>query len=224
MTEVAAAYRGCRERLTELLTGLDERQARVAVPACPDWTVHDVLAHVSGGIADALAGRMAGAGSDEWTAAQVEARREMALTEILEEWNTNAPQVEPLLDGAGDIGRQAVADVVTHEHDIRGALERPGARDSDAVTIGLGFAAGQLLASATERGVGLRVQTTDGLAFGSEEPDATLTGDRFELLRAIVGRRSVEQLRAMKWEGDHERAIPAFWWLVLHPAEMPLHE
>jgi len=222
--EVAAAYRGCRERITELLTGLHDRQARTDVPACPGWRVRDVVAHLSGGIADVLAGRLDGAGTDEWTAAQVRARRGCPLVEILHEWHTNAPRVEPLMDSAGEIGRQAVADVVTHEHDIRGALRRPGARGSDAVIVGLGFGAARLVEAAASRGVALRVQSTNRLTFGSEHADVTLTAEPFELLRAITGRRSVDQLRAMPWDGDCERAIPAFWWYGLHPADARIDE
>src|SRR6266568_3966318 len=122
MREVATAYRGCRERITELAHGIDERRARTAVPACPEWTVHDVIAHLSGTLADAVAGRLEGAGIDERTAEQVVARRRLPLTEVLKEWNEHALVVEPLMDSAGDIARQGVADVVSHEHDIRGAL------------------------------------------------------------------------------------------------------
>jgi uncharacterized protein (TIGR03083 family) len=222
--EIARAYRGCRERITALVTGLDERQVRTIVPACPDWTVHDVVAHLSGGITDALEGRMAGAGTDPWTAVQVQARRDIPLAEILEEWNGNAPQVEPFMDGAGEIGRQGVADVATHEQDVRGALERPGARDTDAILIGLGFGAQQLIASASARDLTLRVQSTDGPTFGADDASVTLLGDTFELFRAVHGRRSLEQLREMKWEGDPEQVLPAFWWLGLHPAPAPIQE
>ena len=224
MSEIARAYRGCRERITGLVADLDEAQERTPVPACPGWTVHDVVAHLAGGLADALAGRLDGAGTDAHTAIQVDDRRDTPLAEILEEWTTCALQVEPLMDGAGELGRQGVADVVTHEHDIRGALGRPGARSSDAIRVGLSFGATRLVEEASAHGAALRVQSTDGATFGADAADATLTGEPFELLRAITGRRSVEQLREMKWEGDVEKALPAFWWLGLHPADRPIDE
>ena len=40
-----------------------------------------------------------------------------------------------MADQFGRSGAQLVTDAATHEHDIRGALGRPGARDSDAVEI-----------------------------------------------------------------------------------------
>jgi uncharacterized protein (TIGR03083 family) len=224
VSEIANAYRGCRERITGLVADLDDSQASTPVPACPGWTVHDVVAHLAGGLADALAGRLAGAGTDAHTAIQVEDRRGVPLAGILEEWTTNALQVEPLMDRAGELGRQGVADVVSHEHDIRGALGRPGARSTDAIRVGLGFGATRLIEQASTDGVALRVQTTDGAAFGPGRAEVTLTGEPFELLRAITGRRSVDQLREMKWEGNVDKALSAFWWSTLHPAHGSIEE
>ena len=220
---VATAYHGCRLRLTELLADIDRRQGQTPVPACPGWSVHDVLAHLSGGVVDAINGRMEGAGTDEWTARQVSDRRELSLAEILDEWNVHAPLVEPLLDNAGDLGRQAVADVVSHEHDIRTALNQPGARSTDAVGIGLTFVAARLVEAADERGNSLRVESR-GMRCGPDDADVTLRGDPFELLRAITGRRSLGQIRQLAWEGDVERVIPAFWWYSLSPAAEDIDE
>ena len=220
---VGTAYHGCRMRLTELLAEIDRRQAQIPVTTCPGWAVHDVLAHVSGGVVDAINGRMEGAGTDPWTARQVNARREMSFAEILDEWNVHAPRVEPLLDTVGDRGRQAVADVVSHEHDIRTALGQPGARSTDAVGIGLTFAAARLVEAADARGNSLRVESS-GMMCGPADADVTLRGDPFELLRAMTGRRSVGQIRQLDWEGDVERIIPAFWWYSLRPATEDIDE
>jgi uncharacterized protein (TIGR03083 family) len=220
---VSAAYRGCRMRLTELLAGVDRRQAETPVTTCPGWVVHDVLAHVSGGVVDAINGRMEGVGTDPWTAHQVNERREKSFAEILVEWNTYAPRVEPLLDSAGDLGRQAVTDVVSHEHDIRAALNLPGARSTDAVGIGLTFAAARLVESAEALGSSLRVEG-GGMVFGADDPDVTVRGGAFELLRAITGRRSLGQIRQLAWEGDVETVVPAFWWYGLSPAAEDIRE
>lgn len=224
MGEVAAAYRGCRERIIELVGDLDDERARTPVPACPGWTVHDVVSHLAGNLADAVAGRLEGAGTDERTAEQVAGRKDVPLSEVIREWNEHAAVVEPLMDGAGEIAVNGVADIASHEHDIRAALGLPGARETDAVHMGLAFGAGRLVASAAERGVRLRVRTYGGWETGPVDADVVLTGDPFELLRAITGRRSVEQLRALEWKGDAERAIPAFWWEPLRPSTEPIVE
>lgn len=218
----ATAYAGARERIIALLH--DQPDELAPVQTCPGWTVRDVVSHLAGGADDALAGRLEGLASDKWTAAQVEKRRNWPLAMIIFEWVANAVRFEPLLDVAGDLGQMGVADIASHEHDIRGALGAPGARDSDAVRIGLGFIARNVISSAAEMGVALRLRSAEGLDLGERNADATLTASNFELLRALTGRRSVEQLREMSWEGDVERALPAFTWFVLKPAAKPIYE
>jgi len=224
MGEVAIAYAGCRARITAIVGSIDRERAQTMVPTCPEWSVHDVVAHLAGGVADALAGNLDGLGTDEWTAAQVDARRDTSTADVLTEWNEKAPALERFLDPAGMLGRQAVADVVSHEHDIRTALSMPGARDSDAVRIGLGFAATRLIESASQRGVSLRLRSADGLDLGADDAAVTLKGDSFELLRAATGRRSLDQLIEMDLDGDAEVVIPAFSWGPLHPSEKRIDE
>src|SRR6202022_50393 len=85
---------------------------------------------------DIVNGNLGGVGTDEWTAAQVDPRRTRDLEVLLAEWEEHAIVIEATIDQFGRAGRQLVTDATTHEHDIRGALGRPGARDSDGVQIG----------------------------------------------------------------------------------------
>jgi uncharacterized protein (TIGR03083 family) len=217
MGEVGAAYAACRGRITDLVGSLDGDAADVRVAGCPEWSVHDVVAHVAGVVDDAMAGRLDGVATDPWTAAQVEARRGRPLSEILAEWEAQAPDFEGLLDAIGAPGRQAVADLVTHEHDLRAALAAPGARDSDAVAIAFGFVAPAFVAAAAERGIPLRVRSEEGSEFG-DDGGPTLAGERFALLRAMTGRRSVRQLRGMQWDGDAEPFLDAFTFGPFRPS------
>jgi hypothetical protein len=90
-----------------------------------------------------------------------------------------------------------IADTATHEHDVRGALDAPGARDSDAVDIAARWGAQMLDGSQP-----LRVETDAGaLVVGDGTPVVTVEASRFELLRAMTGRRSLDQMRAYRWEG-----------------------
>jgi uncharacterized protein (TIGR03083 family) len=224
MGEVADAYAQCRDRITALVGGIADRDAAMPVPTCPGWSVHDVVAHLAGVVADALAGRMEGVTTDPWTAAQVAAGRGRPVTELLKGWAEASPEFEALLDGAGRRGRQAVGDAVSHEHDIRAALGQPGARQSAAVGIGLGFAAASFADSAASRGISVAVRTLDGRRFGPDEAQAVLTAADFDLLRALTGRRSVRQLREMSWAGDAGPALPAFTYGPFHPASQDITE
>src|SRR5438067_8660943 len=121
-----ALYAEGRTRIVELVAGADPGAAHGEVPACPAWSVHDVVSHLTGLCADILAGNVAGAATDEWTDAQVQARRGRATADVLAEWHTVGPQVAGMLDDFPEpYGRQVVADLAVHEHDIRGALGHP---------------------------------------------------------------------------------------------------
>jgi uncharacterized protein (TIGR03083 family) len=222
--EVGSAYAGCRERIGALVDGLSAERAEAPVPTCPQWTVHDVVAHVAGVVDDALAGRLDGVATEPWTAAQVDARRGLSVAEIVAEWNEAAPAFEGLLDQIGPSGRQAVLDVVTHEHDIRTALGAAGHRDSDAVGIGLTFVGPRFVEVAAENGQSVGVEATTGARWGAEDAPLVLSGSPFDLVRALTGRRSVDQIRALDWRGDCEPVIASFTYGPFTPAAVPIPE
>lgn len=226
--EVGAAYAGIRERVTHLVRNLDDEARARTVPACPEWRVHDLVAHLAGVIEDVSVGRLEGAGSAIWTAAQVEARRERSLTEVLDEWDKVAPDIESIIDGFGRPGRQLVMDAVSHEHDLRNAIGVSGARDSDAVAIGVGWLLGAMTAAATAAGhPPLRLRTSDGREWQShadDEPVATLTATPFELLRACSGRRTAEEIGGLHWDGDVDAVLPAFTFGPFAPCTVALGE
>src|SRR3954452_7296218 len=140
---LGALYEETRQRLINLVreaTFDDFFAASAPVPACPGWRVRDVIAHLSGLATDIAAGNIDGAATDAWTAAQVEARRDLSVGDLLAESDEVGPQLASFLDDfPGRYGAQVVADVAVHEQDIRGALRRPGARDSAAVAHCLDF-------------------------------------------------------------------------------------
>jgi hypothetical protein len=136
------------------------------------------------------------------------------LAEILSEWAEVAPQVEAMAQHFPDrVDEQWVLDLTTHEHDIRGALSRPGARDAAGVMVGVDFAATMGLAQSIKgRGLpALRVQAGDReWVVGEGEPAASVAGSAFDLFRAVTGRRSEAQIRKLRWDGDVDTFVPAF--------------
>jgi uncharacterized protein (TIGR03083 family) len=137
---VGEVYAEGRGRISDLVLELDGEDAARTVPTCPKWTVGDVVSHLVGVCADVLAGNIEGVATDPWTAAQVQARMGRPLAELVEEWSDVGPQVEALAGHfPGQTGAQWVTDLTTHEHDIRTAVGRPGARDSQGVEVGLDF-------------------------------------------------------------------------------------
>ena len=153
---------------------------------------------------DIVSGNLDGVGSDPWAAAQVERSRERACVELLAEWDEHGPVVEAMAAQFGRAAGQLLSDATTHEHDLRGALGVAGARDSDAIGLSFGFLGLTLGEQLDAAGFGAVTvhhgDATDTL--GSGERVATLRIDDFEFVRALTGRRSVEQMAAYDWDGD----------------------
>src|SRR4051794_24727114 len=139
---LGALYEQTRQRVVALVrdVAVDWVDASAFVPACAGWRVRDVIAHLSGLATDIESGNLDGAATDEWTAAQVDARRDLSIDEVLRESDDVGPKLASFLDDfPGRYGAQVAADVAVHEQDIRGALRRPGARDSAAIAHCLEF-------------------------------------------------------------------------------------
>lgn len=214
------AYRAVRSRMIGLAASADPA---TPVPACPAWTVRELLAHVTGVAADVIAGRLGEAGTQPWVDAQLAARTDATLEEILAEWRETGPAVDEICAALGDAIAQLIFDSVTHEQDLRGALGEPGGRDG-ALDIAIGWVtsawAGQ---PASVGALQLRAGPTE-VVLGDGPPTATVTLPPFEALRSLTGRRSLDQLRGYDWDGDPEPWLAAFTWGPFRPASEPIAE
>lgn len=210
--EYAVVYRETRDRLSEFARDLDDAPGTPA-PSCPGWSVQDVCSHLVGIIADIQSGRMEGVGSGEWTLAQVTARRDRTIADVIDEWDAIAPAFEEQVAGwPGAIAGQLVADCAMHELDVRNAVGDTGARETDGVRIALTFyaagfaeriAAGGLSPVAFDVG-------DEVLVIGDGEPVISVAATRFEISRALSGRRSSEQIQAYAWERDADAYVALF--------------
>ena len=199
----AAVYRGVRVRIAALVTHLPDAMLHVVAPATPEWRVRDVLAHLAGATADIASGNLDDVASDGWTGAQVDARRDVPIGAVLDEWARCSAIVEPMIATLDPLMRaMLLTDVVTHEHDVRGALGVPGERDSDAIAYAFRGISGGIGSQRGDAGA-LRILHDAGVSIvGAGEPTGTVRTTRFEIVRASVGRRSYDQIAAWDWEGD----------------------
>jgi uncharacterized protein (TIGR03083 family) len=202
-------YAEARQRLGDLVRSLPSEQLDVIVPATPKWTVRDVVAHLAGVPTDLLGGVFPTTSGDDWTAAQVAARKDRTLDEVLDEWAAVSPQAEAAIDADGSRLLVLVPDVLTHEQDVRNATGNPGARDTAGVDWSLQFFTGRLGHRLQESGApALRIRAgkdewlLGGDGDGDAEPAATVDVDEYELFRGLVGRRTERQIRAWRWQGD----------------------
>ncbi|HEX2090513.1 MAG TPA: maleylpyruvate isomerase family mycothiol-dependent enzyme [Actinomycetota bacterium] len=227
MLDLARAYEDTQRSVAEFVRGLSEEQRQMKVPASPSWSVQDVVAHVAGLAGDvaydrappeldvvrSLTDSAQAALRDEMTEKQVVSRRGRSLDEILDEWTKALADLIPMIHGERPFPRSApfidaalVTDLATHNQDIRNGVGVPGDRDSEGVSVAfVGYSAAFALRVAQNGLPALRLKY-DGKEriAGQGEPRATLTADRYELYRALAGRRSRDQILQLNWDGDPE--------------------
>ena len=157
MADLAGAYAGARRDFQRLVADLDETVLARQVPACPAWTIRDVLAHVIGvaadaargtyfaGAADAWADTRLAAAREEWTAGQVRSGHDRSVADLIADWDRWDAALAPVLAGrvpprSGSpawLISAPVADLAVHLLDVRGALRLPGNLDIPATELGL---------------------------------------------------------------------------------------
>jgi uncharacterized protein (TIGR03083 family) len=206
----SAAYKECRERIGGIAANLSPDDLNRTVPACPKWTVADLIAHLVGIAEDFGAGNFEKAGSDAWTKAQIARHSKPAMPALIDEWEAISGQLDQSLDEVRPgVAAMLIGDAVTHEHDLRGALNLPGARDTDAVWIALDRNVRRFGKRIKDAGLSSVVVRCEGREWqaGVLKPSVELEAARFELLRALTGRRTVQEIASLAWTGDPEPYI-----------------
>lgn len=233
MADLADVYAITRKELASFVSSLPEEDLERPVPATPGWSIRDVIAHMAGvleciGRGDFpvefffdLGSQQGVAVLNEWTDRHVEGRADRPLQELLDEWETGAAAVMPMLRGDESwpdgvlpfAGHVLATDLAVHQQDVYGALGLVKDRDAAPVAVGLGtYRAGVDLRLKASGGPALRFVTERKEAVaGDGDPRATVRASRFELFRALSGRRSPEQLGAYEWEGDPEPFFELFY-------------
>ena len=177
--QVCDAYSELRIRVADLMRNITSEQALTVVPHCPQWTVKDCFAHMIGVPEDVIKGQMDGVATDAWTDRQVQRHKQDSVAELLAIWETNAPVFGKILPNIPQpVLSQFMFDQTTHEHDIRAALNKPGARESTAVAVAEGFLRNSLSQNGDIAIAGLANHEMKG----------------FEFLRSLSGRRSRSQI------------------------------
>jgi uncharacterized protein (TIGR03083 family) len=144
LQEVRAGIAAEHQAFAALLRELDD-DAWTRPSRCAGWTVADVAAHVSGTMAEIVAGELEGQGSEPVTARQVAQRRGRTNDELADELDGAAKVSGDLLaafddaawagpapggfDGTlGDAVEALWYDAYLHADDIRAAVGRPSVK------------------------------------------------------------------------------------------------
>jgi uncharacterized protein (TIGR03083 family) len=233
MADTAELYDQTRSTLSELVRGLTDEELQKKVPATPGWSIRDIISHLSGDAASVRSGDFpeeffASFGDDAavallngWTTEHIERRKDMSLEDVLAEWEEGSAAVTSMMRGEtpwpGNIpafaDRVLLTDIGAHQQDIYGALGIE--RDREGPLVKMGTAGYVVVMGFRLPAAGLaplRVEAGDSVrASGEGEPGATVRSSRFEMFRALSGRRSPEQIKAYGWDGDPEPYIDYFY-------------
>jgi uncharacterized protein (TIGR03083 family) len=235
----AWAYEDGQRRVRALAEDADEARLATPVPACPEWTVRDLIAHLAGVAGDSARGAYfpdaadawrdpaTAAARERWTAGQVAERSGYGLECLLRDFDDGGRRLVamlrlgtgPAVDGPIWTTTAPVADLAVHLHDLREALG--GDFDDGAPATRIAFAVYRewLGARIAERGLP-PLRLSDGSrdwVLGGGPPAVSVTAARHELFRAISARRSAAQIRAYTWDGDPAPYLP-----VIAPYPLPL--
>lgn len=175
--------------------------------------MRDLISHVEGVAEDAVSGNVAEAGQANWTQTHIEGRKNDSVQDLVERWATVGEMLDPGLDNVHPaMAGLIVSDLVTHEHDLRAAVGKAGARDSEGVALATNSYARRFGRRIKEAGLPALTLETEGASWnlGNGDPLSSVRGDAFEVLRALSGRRTRDQIAAFDWSGDAEAYLPVF--------------
>lgn len=228
MGDIADAYVEVQQRVIgaviEHAAGAD-----TAVAYCPGWSVHDVVAHLTGYAVDVTTGhipefveglnlfeqwrdeRVARA-RDAATARQVAERKDRSMRALADEWTGATAALIRMIRGEDAfppslppfIDRLLLNDVVVHEGDIRSALgltHAPADAGLSLALAGYSYSLGYRLGALKLPALVLAYDGKERQV-GVGEVGARVHADRYELLRVLAGRRTPDQMRALDWQGD----------------------
>jgi hypothetical protein len=127
------------------------------------------------------------------------------VEDLVAEWERESPTFEQGVAAFGyRFGSHYVADLHAHCQDVRQALALPADRDEIAVRVALDHYLSyydEVLRAIPD----MRLEVVAGgerHVLGAGRLRATAHAEPFELLRALSGRRSERQIRALDWSGD----------------------
>jgi hypothetical protein len=135
---------------------------------------------------------MEGVTTDAWTQAQVDRHEGESLSQLADALRATATEFDVLLPHIpSPTNSQMMMDAVTHEHDLRHAVGRADAQDSAAVDVALGYL----------------LNMVDTIAPGRAQELSDSGVSRYELMRSLSGRRSIEQMNQLELDGSQIAAL-----------------
>lgn len=215
----AQEYESSRRRTMDLLDGITSVDEERTVPTCPDWRVRDLVGHLTGAADELAAGRGPAGDAQAWVDRVVAERADVSVAEQLERWETSGPALAAIMRDVPQVGVLMI-DLLSHEHDLAGAL---GTQSDRSASAGIEFVmhakTSFVLKDLDTHGLNaIRVVGGDHtFEYGTGSVDLEIRGELWEMFRLTGGRRSMAQLLASDHDGDIEKYAPG---LVHNPLAM----
>jgi hypothetical protein len=217
MESIVGAYLRTRERVTELLSAAAEAELERQVPACPAWSVQELLAHLVSMPAAITAGRRPSGPVGEWLEELIVERKGQSSGELIAEWQSLDGELAGLLGGSSAL---LFGDLAVHEHDLRGALTKPdhAALEVDEVLPRTLAAFSKPLRAA---GLGaIEVRNDSGVWRSHDDAVGwTLLVDPWTAVRAVNSRRTADEVRQLPALGEATPYLPVLDEHLPLPAE-----
>lgn len=223
--ELMAEYHGAQDRFIALLRTRDADQEASTVAPCPAWTVHDLVSHVVSMPVELSASRYPDGDPDPWIQALVADRRATSIDDQVDEWLAAGPAIDAMFEVAPELfSPTLLVDMVSHEHDLAGALDTRSDRASSGLVAAIEGSRPTVDADLARHGLGA-MRLVDGdrsWIFGAGDVGLEVRASTFELFRLMGGRRSLAQLAATDHDGDLTVHLPGL--VHLDPPETDLVE
>jgi hypothetical protein len=149
------------------------------------------------------------------------ADRSQTLAGLLDQWRSASGELDEFVRADPAAAGFYITDAVMCEHDLRTALDRPGARDDESVKVALDELSGRFSDRVAAEGLPpLRVTVEQwGTIIGEGRAVRCVVADRFEFVRAMSGRRSAAEIGRWNWGVDRAPYLP-----VISEAPLPENE
>ncbi len=215
--EAPAMYQVVRAELVKELGELDDASASRLVPACPQWTVKEVVAHISGLNVELVAGvPLASIGSEEATGRQVADRAHLNLQEVVDEWLAIGHYIDQFFMADVNAAAALLADLIVHTYDLHELLRQNTAVAATAIPLAAHRYAVRLQKRVADAlGLGLTVEFVDGetcLAPQVEAADLMVLRVPAALfVRGVTGRLRRSEVEAFDWSRDPTALLDRAW-------------
>lgn len=214
--DAPAMYQAVRSELVGELRRLGAASLSV-VPACPEWSVKDVVAHLTGLNGDLLAGLpLQSIGSDEATSRQVGDRQHLTIDEVVDEWLAVSGAIDDYFSSDPNSAAALLADMVVHAYDIQEVLGQHTTVAARAIPTSAQRYANRLQHRlANDMHIALAVEFGDGPTCSAPEVDAgrpvTLRTSSFAFVRGVTGRLRRTEVEEFEWSVDPTEMLDRAW-------------